>query len=116
MELRVVGPVAVRGLYRGTWGPVARGLGVAIAVADRRDGRVFFSGAAGRISCEGSADANTCTAGLEPSRAVSAGLGGELRVSESGTVTVGIDVERWFALRGDHRSIYLGAFILRLRV
>ena len=111
VEMKLIGPLWVRGVARGVWGTLPRGAGLDWDVARGVDGRLYVTATVGTIACYGDRDGVCSGTPRLTSRAWSLGAGGEFPVSR--VFGAGVEAERWFAVSGEHPSLFAAAFLVR---
>lgn len=112
VELKLLRPFWVRGVIRGMWGTLPRGVGIGVQPIDRPDIRAYFTTTIGTIDCYGDPDGACSGKPTTASRAWSSGLGFEFPIAKASGV--GIEAERWVKVDGDHPSLWAAVFLLRV--
>jgi hypothetical protein len=111
-EVKLLRPVWARGVVRGMWGTLPRGVGIGLQPIDRPDLRAYVTATIGTIACYGDRDGVCSGKPTAASQAWSAGLGFEFPVAWAWGA--GVEAERWFTVDGEQPSLWAAVFLLRV--
>lgn len=115
VEMRLVGPIEIRGSARGIFEERTRGIEVMVNLAHSSDGRLYVTGGAGQIICESQSEVFTpCDQRPDRSTGLAVGVGMDFPISASRSLAAGVEIQRWFSLDDAQPSLFTAVFVLRL--